>query len=87
VSKARKPLRAVLRFVASVMMTSGVLLVADAAVTLAWQEPISALVALREQAKLEDQLDDLTRRARAGFARGRAGPSGASSCRRSTAST
>jgi sortase A len=63
VSKARKPLRAVLRFVASVMMTSGVLLVADAAVTLAWQEPISALVALREQAKLEDQLDDLTRRA------------------------
>jgi sortase A len=43
------------------MMTSGVLLVADAAVTLAWQEPISALVALREQAKLEDQLDELNR--------------------------
>jgi sortase A len=51
----------VLRFVASVM-TGGVLLVTDAAVTLAWQEPISALIALREQAKLEDQLDDLTRR-------------------------
>lgn len=50
-----------LRFVASVMMTSGVLLVADAAVTLAWQEPISAVVALREQAALEDQLDALTR--------------------------
>jgi sortase A len=43
------------------MVTSGVLLVADAAVTLASQEPISALVALREQAKLEDQLDDLIR--------------------------
>jgi sortase A len=62
VSKGRKTLRAALRFVASVMMTSGVLLVADAAVTLAWQEPISALVALREQARLDDQLDDLTRR-------------------------
>jgi sortase A len=59
VSSGRKPLRTVLRFVASVMMTSGVLLVTDAAVTLAWQEPISALVALREQAKLEEQLDDL----------------------------
>jgi sortase A len=54
----------VLRFVASVMMTSGVLLVADAALTLAWQEPISALVALREQGKLEDQLDELTERVR-----------------------
>jgi sortase A len=63
VSRDRKPLRAVLRFIASVMMTSGVLLVADAALTLAWQEPISALVTLREQAKLEDQLNDLTRRA------------------------
>jgi sortase A len=54
-------LRAIARFVASVMMTSGALLVTDAALTLAWQEPISALVALREQAKLEDQLDDLAR--------------------------
>ena len=31
-----------LRFVASVMMVSGVLLIADAGVTLAWQEPVSA---------------------------------------------
>ncbi|MGH2763923.1 MAG: hypothetical protein ACRDL0_22445 [Thermoleophilaceae bacterium] len=84
-----------LRFVASVMFTSGVLLVADAAVTLAWQEPISALVALREQAKLEDQLDDLTRRrrtrldraAREGSAPVTGGPSAASSSPRSTAST
>ncbi|MGH8573143.1 MAG: class E sortase [Gammaproteobacteria bacterium] len=37
------------------------LLIADAAITLAWQEPISALVTMREQARLEGQLDDLTR--------------------------
>lgn len=64
-------MRAVARFVASVMITSGTLLVADAAITLAWQEPISALVASREQAKLQDQLDDLTRQVTL-----RAGPPG-----------
>jgi hypothetical protein len=76
------------------------LLVADAAVTLARQEPISAFVALRKQAKLDDQLDDLTRSvttrrvttrpdrpARAASARSRAGPSAESSCRRSTGTT
>ncbi len=47
---------AVLRFAAAVMTTSGVLLLADAGVTLLWQEPISALVALRQQSILEDQL-------------------------------
>jgi sortase A len=42
----------VLRFVASVMMVSGTLLIADAGVTLLWQEPISAVVASREQGQL-----------------------------------
>jgi sortase A len=51
-------MRAVLRFVASVMMVSGALLITDAAVTLLWQEPVSALVAEREQAELEDALFD-----------------------------
>jgi sortase A len=51
-------MRATLRFVASVMMVSGVLLITDAAVTLLWQEPVSAFVADREQAKLEDALFD-----------------------------
>jgi len=45
--------RATLRFVASVMIVSGVLVIADAGVTLAWQEPISAFTAGREQGKLE----------------------------------
>jgi sortase A len=51
-------MRAVLRFLASVMMVSGVLLITDAAITLLWQEPVSAFVADREQAKLEDALFD-----------------------------
>ena len=50
--------RAVLRFVAAVKATSGVLLIADAVATLAWQEPVSAILANREQAKLEEQLSD-----------------------------
>ncbi len=46
-----------MRFVASVMATSGVLMLADAGVTLVWQEPVSALMATREQAQLRGQLD------------------------------
>ena len=52
------PLRAALRFVASVMMVSGALLIADAGVTLLWQEPVSAFVAQRQQIKLEQALAD-----------------------------
>jgi sortase A len=51
-------MRAVLRFLASVMMVSGALLITDAAVTLLWQEPVSAVVAEREQAVLKDALFD-----------------------------
>jgi sortase A len=47
----------VARFVASVMMLSGALLIADAGVTLAWQEPISLLLANREQSRLESKLE------------------------------
>ena len=49
-------MRAVLRFVASVMKVSGALLITDAAVTLLWQEPISAIVAQREQSRLKEAL-------------------------------
>jgi sortase A len=52
------PVRVVLRFVASVMMVSGVLLITDAALTLAWQEPVSAYLAERQQVKLEKALID-----------------------------
>lgn len=61
-SGGRRPLRAVLRFVAAVMCVSGVLLIADSGVTLAWQEPISALMAEREQATLERELAEAPRR-------------------------
>jgi sortase A len=51
-------MRAVLRFLASVLMVSGVLLIGDAAATLLWQEPVSAYMADRHQAKLEEALVD-----------------------------
>jgi sortase A len=51
-------MRAVLRFVASVMMVSGALLIADAVATLVWQEPVSAFVAGREQVALKEALFD-----------------------------
>jgi sortase A len=40
-------------------MCSGVLLLLDAALTLTWQEPVSAFMAGREQAALDDELDGL----------------------------
>jgi sortase A len=53
--KRTSPIRAVLRFAASVMMVSGVLLIADAGLTLAWQEPISAYLAAQDQTALKRQ--------------------------------
>jgi sortase A len=47
-------MRPVLRFVASVLIVSGVLLIADAVATLLWEEPVSAIVAERQQSKLEE---------------------------------
>jgi sortase A len=52
-------MRAVLRFVASVLMLSGAMLVADAVLTLTWQEPVSAFLQDRQQGKLKNQLSDL----------------------------
>jgi sortase A len=51
-------MRAVLRFVASVMIVSGTLLIADAAATLLWEEPVSAVVAEHQQSTLRKQLYD-----------------------------
>jgi sortase A len=51
-------LREALRFVASVLMVSGALLIADAGVTLLWQEPISAFLAARQQNALADELEE-----------------------------
>src|SRR5436853_520479 len=42
---------------ASVLITSGILMLADAGLTLAWQEPISAFIAAQEQAQLSKELN------------------------------
>jgi sortase A len=52
----------VLRFVASVMMVSGTLLIADAGVTLLWQEPVSAYVGQQNQETLKKAFIDPPRR-------------------------
>jgi sortase A len=52
------PWRAALRFLSSVLMVSGILMIADAGITLAWQEPVSAFFAERQQRQLEEQLFD-----------------------------
>jgi sortase A len=44
------------RALAAVLMLAGVLALADAALTLVWQEPLSALAAAREQPRLRAQL-------------------------------
>ncbi len=51
--------RAVLRFAAAVMITSGTLLLVDAGITLIWQEPVSALLGGLKQAELEQELGSL----------------------------
>lgn len=56
-------MRAALRHLANVLIVAGVLLLADAAVTVAWQEPMSAYLAHREQNKLSKNLDALDRAA------------------------
>ena len=68
--KRRTGLRSVVRFVAAVMTMSGVLLLTDAGVTLAWQEPISAVLALQDQAELGDELDQKLDAPREGKKRG-----------------
>jgi sortase A len=50
-----------LRALSTVLMIAGALLLADAAVTLVWQEPLSALYARIHQDRLAGQLPDLRR--------------------------
>jgi sortase A len=52
-------MRRVLRTLSSVLIVAGLLLVADAVLTVVWQEPSSAVYAHIEQGKLEDRLDRL----------------------------
>jgi sortase A len=56
-SRPRSSLRArLLRDAASVLIISGLLLLADAAVTLLWQEPVTALVGTIERSRIDTRL-------------------------------
>jgi sortase A len=57
---ARRP-RRVLRAFSTALIVAGVLLLADAAATLLWQEPLSAVYASIQQNRLDDRLADLER--------------------------
>jgi sortase A len=54
-------MRRALRALANVLIVAGVLLLADAAVTLLWEEPVSSLYARVQQDRLEDRLAELER--------------------------
>ncbi|HVL97651.1 MAG TPA: class E sortase [Solirubrobacteraceae bacterium] len=62
-SPRRSSGRSTVRALSTVLIVSGLLLLADAVLTVVWQEPLSALYARIQQDKLDGQLDDLARQA------------------------
>ncbi len=54
-------MRSALRALSSVLIVAGALLLADALLTIAWQEPVSAFLAQRQQSRLDDRLRELER--------------------------
>lgn len=56
-------MRRALRALSTVLIVAGVLLIVDAGITLAWQEPVSALLARVQQDKLSGQLKELEQQA------------------------
>ena len=53
-------MRRALRFASTVLIVAGAARVADALVTVLWQEPVSAIIAQRNQSELRAQLDRLS---------------------------
>ncbi len=49
------PLRRLVRDISSVLMISGLLLVLDAGLTLVWQEPVTAVIALIKRSEIDKQ--------------------------------
>ncbi len=49
------PLRRLVRDISSVLIISGLLLVLDAGVTLVWQEPVTAVIGLIQQSRIDKQ--------------------------------
>jgi sortase A len=74
------------RAVAAVLIAAGALVLADAALTLAWQEPVTALAARREQSRLRAELRalDVAVPARTGTQRRAAAAASARALRRRT---
>src|SRR3712207_8466617 len=58
-ARPRLPVRRMLRAASTVLIISGLLLLLDAGLTVAWQEPVSALYAKVTQGKLGGELEDL----------------------------
>jgi sortase A len=54
-------LRRALRALSTVLIVAGVILLADAGLTLVWQEPVSAFYARMQQGRLDDELEQLER--------------------------
>src|SRR2546429_8810837 len=54
-------MRRALRALSTILIVAGVLLIADAGITLAWQEPVSAIYARLTQNQLGDDLRALER--------------------------
>jgi sortase A len=54
--RSGKFVRPVLRFIASVLITSGILMLIDAGLTVTWQEPVSAYFAQQDQDGLKKEL-------------------------------
>jgi sortase A len=59
VRQATSALARLLRPLSAILIAAGVLLVADAIVTVVWQEPISGVIASRNQHRLDAQLKQL----------------------------
>jgi sortase A len=73
------------RALATVLLVAGVLLLAEVAITLVWQEPLSALSSRRAQDKLSERLraaESAALAAPTGFAAARGGDRGAALARR-----
>ena len=56
---APRSVRRALRALSTAMIVAGVILLADAGLTLVWQEPVSAVYAHFEQGRLADELEEL----------------------------
>jgi len=56
-----RPLRRALRALSTVLIVAGVILLADAGLTLVWQEPVSAVYAHLQQSRLDAGLAELER--------------------------